>query len=423
MEIKLNIFFKKIFLFFYIFLFIFNPTVFANFNLMYLLILIATINLIKNWNNFKKIIMTKYVLAYLGMLIYLILYLLILSIKNLSDAFYEAYNYSLVFGALLCGVYIIVELKKLYILNWESLNYILFIIFSIQLLFIILTLISNDFRNWILITSRFENLKIISEEFNAFRSYGLANGFTSTFPMALGLFSLLLIGNYYYKSLCINYFDLKYNLIFLLTIIGIVLNGRIGLFPFLLFLIIFSVFKINNLRFLKLIWKLLMFFIISILFIIFLELDIEIYLKRFTWGFNEFLELLSGNVVGTFETLLVMIHFPTDINTFLFGSGIKVFGNSQHEFSSDIGFIRDIYMFGVLNLVLLFFIVIYFSIPLVKTLNFHYSKIFTIIFFISFLVFYLKGSTWSSSELHSLFILLSLFSISSKQNFKNRFIF
>ena len=410
---------KKILRFFlgvYVFLYIFNPTNFSDFNLIYIYSGIAILFAVFNINDYSSLLVNKKIFFYVLFLFYIISYLLIFSLSSGVDAIYRAYNYLLVLFSLVCSLFIVVSYSRLYTLSFEGFLKFLINIAVAQLFFVIIALVSPDFREWVLQTSRVDNLLSISNDYGGLRSYGLANGYTSTFPMLMGVYALIVIT----MVSRISVFNLRYYwLLFLssLLIFTVIVNARIGLVPVVMFFVVIVLSMAFHVKSLTIGIKLFFTSIIGFIILISSGLDLDKYMTRLMWGIEEIVSLIDGERTGTFQVLEGMIHFPTETMSFLFGTGLSVFGEQGNfPVSSDIGFVRDIYMFGALNTMLLVIIIFYLTGPLRKFLKINFGLIAVFSLFIALAAYYFKGAIWSSSEIYNVILLLSVFSIYLKSS-------
>ena len=394
------------FIHFYTFLYIFNPSNFFKFNLLYLLTIFSIGYFIFAKDTFLSFIRNKRIFSLLFFCLYISAYLCVLYIGGAEDALYRAYVVLLTIMAILCGLTIVDIFRKIYGFNFY--NFITFIINIglIQFILVILTVIFPDFREWALSTARQEDiLSISNDEFGGLRSFGLASGYTSTFPMFMGVCSLLSFYLFIFNE------KIKLKILYFLASIAflfcVVVNARIGLIPMLIWFLFSPIFFIFNIRktgktFLFLL--LLLLFVMSFSFITLLNSS---YFERLRMGIEDVSNLLNGQTSGNFEVLSYMWFFPNNLIDFFFGSGVDVFG--LYSKGSDIGLIRDFYMYGLLNIIITTVILIYSSRPLFDIFSKYFGFLLSLTFIFSFFIFYLKGLIYSSNEIMNLFFLLLIF--------------
>ncbi|WP_155271302.1 hypothetical protein [Xenorhabdus bovienii] len=247
---------------------------------------------------------------------------------------------------------------------------------------------------------------LISNQFGVLRSYGLATGYTSTLPMLMGICVLFCIG-YTLK------YPIKRGIIYLsiipFFILSIILNARTGLIPILLFCFLYPIFYINKI---KLFMKISFFLgFISFLGLVFITLFLDgKYFTRIIWMYEEIYNLSSGNITGTFEYLFIKMHFlPKTMTLTLFGTGQNVFGLKSH--GSDIGYIREIHLMGLLSTILLIVTFIFFIKPAVILIKKNFDSLTASIICISLFLFYFKGVCISSNEVTNTIFILTIASI------------
>ncbi|MBS3988906.1 MAG: hypothetical protein KGZ44_03030 [Dethiobacter sp.] len=407
----MTIMLKKFLFGMYVFLFIFNPNIFFNLNISIFLFLIALFSFLFFSKEYQLLVKNKNLFTYIFFLLYIIFYLILLSVLVGSDAFLMAYTYLLVIFSLVCSFFIVVIYGRLYKLSFVSFLMFLISIGFVQLIFVFFTIITPEFREFLLTTSRDENLWIISNYSGGLRSFGLANGYTSTFPMLMGVYALIAI----LMALNKHFLNLNFYWLFALSIlflISVILNARIGLVPIFIFILSIIFFMVCSVKYLVSGLKFLILCGILFVLTLLINLDVYKYTVRLTWAAEEIAALISGDKVGTFLVLGNMFHFPDNTFALIFGTGLSVFGDQNNfTFSSDIGFVRDIYMFGIFNTLLLIFVIIYLTSPLRKYLNDYFGVIATFSLFVALISYYFKGATWSSSEIYNFIVLLSVFSV------------
>ncbi|ELH8888555.1 hypothetical protein Q8349_002147 [Vibrio cholerae] len=405
--------FLKFIFCFYVFAFLFNPTVFIEFNFIYILTLIAFIFGIPYFKQYKALLFDKRIFLYLSFIVYLVFYLCLLTYFGGSDSLYSAYNYTLLVSSLFCAFFIVVTYCKLY---GSSLNNFISFILSFgvfQLIFVFLMVVMPEFRDFILMNIRDKELIEISDFYGSKRSFGLANGYTSTFPMLMGVFALFFM----VKKKSTRSVDFKYSInltLALMLAFSVILNARTGLLPILIFSFLSLAFFFLNKRSFFLLISMLPLVFVFLIFVSFLDLEYEPYFKSLLWAIDEVFALLEGNRIGTFHFLEKMFHLPSDTISLLFGTGNSVFGQQKNFlYSSDIGFIRDVYMFGLINSLLLICVFYNLSKPFFLYTKRVYGRFFFTSLIVSVFLFYFKGATLAASELYNFFVLMSVFSIYS----------
>lgn len=228
-----------------------------------------------------------------------------------------------------------------------------------------------------------------------YRAYGISENLTFTYGYLLGIFA-----GYALTKLR---FSVSHFFIFLLLLVGVAFNARIGFLP-----IIISIFYIFFIRF-----NLKTFFAFSSLafisfFSLFLLWDVffSIY---FSWSkafFVEFFSLFSGEESGTLNALFVdFIIIPNELSGMIFGTGRSLYLDEINN--TDIGYILQLNYAGVFFVFTLVSMLVFFSSRLALVLGlrnwFTYIFVFSL-FFLNFKGF-LFAATPGARALFSLYIL------------------
>lgn len=410
---------RKTFLAFFVFFYIFNPTNFTSFNFYFILIIASLFYCIFYSKDFKKIFLSKSYVYFILFHLYLVSYIVLINYLTGGNSIYRIYVIALLLSLLPSAFLIVREFSILYKLNIDSFMGFFIKIVCLQLLFVILSILYPELRILILSTSRDPELLEVSS-MAALRSFGLANGYTSTFPMFMGVFALFVMHYFAVEKKTFN--SLFYLTVFILLTVTIILNARIGLLPIVLILI----YLLLTLSLKKISMK---FFLISgIAFLAFnlaTKIEIDAYVERTMWAVEEIYFLMGGDLTGTFYVLSHMLVLPDSYSSFLLGSGSDVFGdNSPYSFSSDIGLIKDVHIFGMINLMVYSFILFVFFRKLMHEIMLKFGIHFAVILVISFLAYYFKGSIFAASETINFLIILSVFysfsSIKTKESLYNQ---
>ena len=390
------------------FMFIFNPSNFSSFNFLYILLVFSLGYFVFHRDDFIYLIKNKRFFALNSLCIYLIGYLLVLFVSTGDSALYRAYTTFLVMMAVVSAVVIV----HIFIKN-NGINFIDFLRFIInigvfQLFFVVLAILFPEFREWTLVTSRMDGIEELSnDQFGGLRSFGLASNYTSSLPMFMGLCSFIS----FYFFLYFNKLSLKlfYFLLTFLFLFSVILNARIGLVPiallvFFLPLILLHMFRSH--------FKTVFFILILLVFLGGASYSVlldSLYMERLNNGVEDFNNFLNGNLTGNFYVLKYMWFFPETTTAVLLGEGFDVFLSKSNN--SDIGLIRDIYMYGLINAFVVGSIFLYFCKPLYKVLFEKFGLIFILIFTGSFFVYYFKGLIFASNEVVNLILLLVAFCV------------
>lgn len=357
-----------------------------------------------------KFIKNKYINMYFFITFFLFIYSLIFSILKTADYSRPYLIFIVLVEVYVCAAYLS---KKLVTKNESYLDIYMFLlkVGGIQMIFVFLTIFIPELRDLILSLSRNENLAEISNWGDTpIRSFGFATSYTSTMPSFLAIC----------MAIAVLFFLLNRGAVFLFLIpiflIGIILNART---PIIVFTIIVSFLLMLSLRYKKisLFFASTLMSIIVLVFILgaFLEVD-NSSVARFFDAITEIEELFSGNVTGTFSALSEMFKIPNNPADLIFGMGIDVFTTNELHYHSDSGYIIDLYIYGMLGLLLqlvailllyLHGIISYKSIADGRTriiLQFFWSGI-----FVAYLILHVKGSVFYINEITISIILISFY--------------
>lgn len=241
-----------------------------------------------------------------------------------------------------------------------------------------------------------------------FRCFGISESLTFTYAIVQGIAASLCLKK------CKNTFLML--LLFILYIISIIFNARIGLVPILILLFYVVFIEKQYSRVLTI------FLVIGIFVIVFLSTDLAYnYEETIDWAagfFREIFAVFSGNEdidSANMDVLLNdMIVLPDSIETWIFGTGENIYRSSIRN--SDIGYIIQL-NFGGIFYILLFFL-------LIASLCHKYIKYvgterwFAYFFVMSILLCSFKGLLLSSnSGFKMLMLLYFVYFINANYNF------
>ncbi len=323
-------------------------------------------------------------------------------IKKITILFVKSILCSLIF------VYIFLKFD----ISFKNLILYLQIIIFIQALFVILYFFSLDFKNW--------TLDFIPASGNLdprvdFRSRGLMNGASATgaLMISLGLiFTAYLVVVSELKKF--NFFYLSISFLLILTAIFFI--GRTGflIVPFvgLYFLVLFIYKKEfrNNIKiFTAYLFGYLIIGLIFLLILSYLNLfsiDLTKFNTVLNWVTNE-INFKNGSVeVKTLTILSSHWFIPDDIKTLLFGNPSSF---DEERISSDIGFIRILYGFGLIGSIIFYGFFIYIFLKMIKKLNKIEEKFIIIVLAILFFITEIKEPFLFKVSINSFILLLFLF--------------
>ena len=323
-------------------------------------------------------------------------------IKKITILFVKSILCSLIF------VYIFLKFD----LSFKNLILYLQIIIFIQALFVILYFFSLDFKNW--------TLDFIPASGNLdprvdFRSRGLMNGASATgsLMISLGLiFTAYLVVVSELKKF--NFFYLSISFLLILTAIFFI--GRTGflIVPFVgfyfLFIYIYKKEFRNNIKiFIGYIFGYLIIGLIFLSILSYLNLfsiDLTKFNTVLNWVTNE-INFKNGSIeVKTLTILSSHWFIPDDIKTLLFGNPSSF---DEERISSDIGFIRILYGFGLIGSIIFYGFFLYIFLKMIKKLNKIEEKLIIIVLAILFFITEIKEPFLFKVSINSFILLLFLF--------------
>lgn len=404
---RISLIAQKIFLYIYTFLFIFNPSIFSKINLVFLLSPLAIFFLLLAPLTYKKYLSNRRVFLFIVVNTLFFIFLFSYYLTGALDSLPRAYSFIFLILNSICAMTVYFLYQRIYDKKISSVMNFILRIAGIQIVFVILTLWLPGFREWVLLSAREESIYNIANDLGAgLRSYGLASGYTSSFPMFMGICSLISI--YFFNISRSIISKIKYLILTMLLLLSVILNARIGLFPIVIWTVLSPLYYLYR-RNIKLLFLILIFVLIIPYFLMkYNVLNSELFF-RINQGIEEIVQLINGNITGTFETLYDMWFFPKNALDLLFGQGINIVGANTN--SSDIGFIQDVYMYGLIPTFLLIIFLIYFFKPLSMLMRKRFGIIFNIVFFLSLIAYYMKGMTFYSNEVVNTLIFLAVFAI------------
>lgn len=402
---------SKIYIFIYLFIFIYTPRLISKYDPMIILAIIAIINLFIFYNkSTMSAVINKKILKFIIGIFITLIYLLLVSI-------FTKYRFSLIYRILLtslllfpCSLYISLYLKKKNY-SFEKLCNLLIKVSFFQSVLCILMFINSNFREIILnilIKNDMFNFMIernIFENLLNHRIYGVATGYTFSMPVLQGFMAVVAL------VMGIKY-SAKYFIYIPFIIFSATINARTGLLVFVgVGVLSLILLKENSF---KKICK-----IITIISIIMVGMNIfgDIMQKNspetFKWvndAKQETIDFILGKEEAknnTYGTLVNMFFLPEG-KEFIIGTGNDVF-LTRYELNgltSDIGYVNDIFLGGIIFIILFYGAIINLGLSGVRINKFKCNL--SIIMVITLLLVNIKGSIISKNEFFNLYILLSL---------------
>ena len=253
----------------------------------------------------------------------------------------------------------------------------------------------------------------LDRPYNVFVSATRIFGFTSDYTFGLQITTGLFAGFLFIYA----FLNKKNKLYFYIPIILIatVLNGRLGIIIFFLSFFILLIFSFKDKEKLKRIAKMGIILFIMFLCLLFILRIININGYNFViWAINDTINLfIKGEFGGNYQILLKeMLFFPRKIFSMIFGIGARVIGKQGVLLgypSSDIGYVNDMFMGGIIYCLLLYVPLSKYILSKYKNKLSKYSmlnKTVSVYLLISFLIINFKGEVMRNAP-----ILISIFLI------------
>lgn len=382
----------------YLFMFIYSPWL-LSINVVHLITLLSLVLYIFYLPDLLNVLLKSKLLNLIIPLVICIAYLTIVIMIN-GTSYMGIYNYfQLCIEIAICILYLCLYFKKKKYTYEEIINLILIVAF-IQCIISICMFLNPEFKKFILdltipnIDNPYMRRKIAS--LSSLRMNGLSGYLLYTTPII----------HSYLAGICL-YLGLtkekKYFIYLPFLIFAAIINTRSSIVICILMFILVILFFKKNIR------NLLKIFASIILMILLIPLLLGIIKKNanyvYNWivsGFEEIISLMLGNSTGYFQIVSEgHINLP-DIKGFLFGTGSNIFYRNNMGVQSDIGYINDIWMGGILFCITL---IVMFIMYYIKICNEYKFNKFIVTANISiFLIANIKGSVIGIND----FIILSM---------------
>lgn len=272
---------------------------------------------------------------------------------------------------------------------------------------VIQSLIAMAMLIWPQLHSIALNLYYASRPENVFisgvRIYGISSDYTFFTPIYHGILAVIAFS----LALKVSFKYIEY-IPFLLLII--LLNGRTGFLIFIIGSIIVGIlFSMKSLN--DLVKGIIIMLLVIILGMISIFVVYEYSPNTFNWlilGLNSLVDFFGGERTGNFAILNNMLIFPTGIN-FLLGYGFRLYGNLHGFPHSDIGYVNDMFMGGLVYISLLYstvFRTILFGTSNKKGINGQINYALSIAFIIILLVSNYKGEVMRSGLVLAIMVVI-----------------
>lgn len=402
-------FYFNTFIFVFIFLFIYSPRIISRYDPITILTILSLVNLFIFYNkDVINILKNKKIYCFIIGMLFSIFYLFMIMMK--SD-----YNFKLVYRILViivqifpCVLYICLFMKK-HNYQFKDVCDLLIRVSFFQSFIAILMFINPNFRDFILNKLILNGLFDFMIDRNIFttlsnhRIYGLATGYTFSMPVLQGFVAGMAI------IMGLKY-SVRYYMYIPFLVFSAAINARTGLLVFIVTgaigLILFR--ERDSKKVGKVI---IMIFIMGIGLTLFIKVTKDISPETYKWiddAKNETINFLVGEEntgYNTYDTIISMIFLPKG-KDFVFGTGKDVFLANSTGITSDIGYINDMFIGGLILIFILYPNIIIFGIN--KAQNDRLKNILSTVMIFTLLLVNIKGTIISKNEFLNIYILLSM---------------
>ena len=404
---------KKIFIIIISFFIIYYPPI-LTFNVAFVVGGISIFGLMIHYIKVKKIHFSNHIYNLLMILVVIFVYLTIISIVNGTNIL-EANKNTLFWTVTVIptGLYVSILIQNYNIQEKEYfIIEIMLMCAMIQAILVIIAYLNPSFQNWTItkmIAYGFSESRFTA--LSSFRWYGFAGKLGYTTPI-LQMF-LAMVSLY----LCIEK-EKKYIIYFPFLFLSAIINARTSIVIFVIGVVILLVdlLRRGKIKYLGRLVFISFFIILVIGFVSIYMIKGESYNSMWI---NEGLESLIN--ILTLNDLTSIYYFNPQKYILPFGFHF-ILGKGQYTgsslgYSTDIGFVNDIYLGGILFLLIILYFFYRVLIPFLKSETGTYRYIF---FYgiISLLISNIKGYVFSFNEFTTFFILLSIIYYSTVSSLK-----
>ncbi len=256
----------------------------------------------------------------------------------------------------------------------------------------------------------------LDRPYNAFvsstRVFGLTSDYTFGLQITTGLFAGFVFIYAFIQKQSKLYFYIP------ILLVATVLNGRLGIVIFMLSFIVLLISSLKNKENLKRILKMGIILLFMFLCLLFILRIINSNAYNFViWAINDTINLVvKGELSGNYHVLFnQMLFLPKKIFQIIFGTGGRVIGKQGILLgysSSDIGYVNDIFMGGIVYCALLYIpisMLILSKYKNTKSKNNILNKAVSIYLLLSFFIINFKGEIMRNAPiLISIFLLKSI---------------
>lgn len=390
----------------YLFLLIYNPPI-IKVNFLYILIVVSILYIAVSAIQRKRFVYEYYAIQTSLILLALILWQVITSGISSYTILDSISDYLMIlFGYVFCSIILHDFLVRKNISNEEFFNLLLTASLA-QAFFAVLAYIYPDFQKWFIM--RMGEYGYDITRFSAlaqFRWYGMAVQLGFATPVVQIIFSLIAL---YFGSTR----SFKYYIISFLLLLSAIVNARTTVILFFtgFIMMFFSILRKRKARYLM--SSLVAYISISMLLLVLFLVYMRRYsYSNFVWLINGLLDFLGFNVdtVGAYEVGNYFLNIENykipDDYKILIGSGTYLYKMEDH-FYTDIGYIIDIWKYGVPLTLTIYYMVIK-SLKKIRKIDIFSESYFWQMLLVVFAISNIKGNIISGTPIAALYIILLL---------------
>lgn len=200
--------------------------------------------------------------------------------------------------------------------------------------------------------------------------------------------------------------SLKFWLLYIVLIFGGLIYGRTSIITAGLSLIFLFISVKNKGKLFNKLFILILLFIIGISFLYFVSLENDSVSSWFNWAFEPIIAFFNKSDIRSMNSWKRMIKIP-DLKQFLFGDG-RYTKEQGYYMDTDIGYLRDIYYFGVFGLICIYSFIFSFLKCINKNIATKEYRSFLVFVFLNIIILEIKGSMWDGAIIYlSMFYFIS----------------
>jgi len=386
----------------------FEPPIFSV-NIMHVLGAFSWMYILLNASKIEKYLNVKKLVIIYLIISFIFAHLIIVIVFNNSNLNYAASPIYWLIDIIPFSIFITLYLR----INKMTNSFINIIISAgmIQAVLVVLSFLFNDIQ--VFFISRMIDYGYGTEiESLSFRMYGFASNLTFSSSILLSVIGLITMWFALNK-------DNKYYICTLLLFYASIVNSRTSIVIIVAGIILLFIHKIS----IKKIIKIIVFTLVSVLlFVIISDLIRSISYETYRWleiGIEDLLDLLfnnsniDNNEFSYFNYLFSndRWYVPSDVSI-LYGSGIRPFYDSILDFKTDIGYINDLWLGGIVYIISLYGF--FFHMILYPRLKWKYNKEYSYIAYLLMIVMIvsnLKGYIFIMNNVTNLIIIIYVFSL------------